>query len=239
MPLLILGIIILGIVSWVFDTVSAAFNAIGGWPSVIAIVVGGVVLMTVLGRRHERAQELEELKGMPGQVLALVKDASNLFGKATETLNQAKAQFEERRAPLFWDKVDDCEKTLAQCVDRLGSAQELIESYNERAPTRDLTDPAQITPLPPAVYNDTNALIAEISDCSYQAMAVAEFGVVYEQRRQAQLIVEEQRRVRSEMRSKLNALEAKTSEAIEVAKKAVSKAETAKRIGKEARGDWF
>lgn len=238
MPIVIL-VVILVIGAYVMSAVNAVFDAIGGWPGAIAIVVGVVVLLVVVGRHRERAEELEKLKSMPGRIRALVEDAQNLFGEATDSLNQAKAQFEERRAPLFWDKIDECEKAIAQCVDNLEGAQELIEKYNDRAPTRDLTDPAQIAPLPPVAYNDTNALFAEMSDCSYQAIAVAEFGFVYEQRRQGKLIVDEQRRIRSEMQSKLNALEAKTNQAIAVANNAASTAESAKRIGKSARGDWF
>lgn len=238
MPIVI-GIVILIIGAYVMDVVSAVFNAVGGWPGVIAIVVGVVVLLVVVGRRQERAAELEALKSMPGPVRALVEDARKFFGEATDALSQAKVQFEERRAPLFWDKLDECEEALAQCVHRLEGAQELIEKYNDRAPARELTDPAQIAPLPPAAYNDTNALFAEMSDCSYQAITVAEFAVIYEQRRQAKLIVDEQRRIRSEMQSKLNALEAKTNQALDVANDAASTAESARRIGKSARGDWF
>ena len=234
MPLVILiVIVIVGV--YVADAVSAVFNAVGGWPGVIVIVVGGAVLLGVWGRRQERAAELAELKSTPGRVRALAEDAQKFFGEATEALNEARMQFDEKRAPLFWDKLAECEEALAHCVDRLEGAQELIEKYNDRAPARELTDPAKLAPLPPAAYNDTNALFAEMSDCSYQAIAVAEFAVIYEQRKQGERIAHEQQR----MQSKLDALEAKTDDAIAIASDAASTAETAKRIGKSARGDWF
>ena len=238
MPIVIL-IVIVFIGVYVMDAINAVLNAVGGWPGVIAIVVGVVVLVGVVGRNRERTAELEKLKSMPSRVRGLVEDAQNFFGEAIDSLNQAKVQFEEKRAPVFWDKIDECEKTIMQCVDKLESAHVLIEKYNDRAPTRDLTDPVQIAPLPPGAYNDTKALFAEMSDCSYQAMAVPEFGVIYEQRRQTGLVLDEQRRIRSEMQSKLNALEAKTREAIAIANDATSAAESAKQISKSARGDWF
>ena len=80
---------------------------------------------------------------------------------------------------MFWDEVAKCEDALAQCVDRLEGAQELIEKYNRLAPTRELTDPAQLAPLPPAAYHDTNALFAEVSDwCARRSLVKGESHVM-------------------------------------------------------------
>ena len=72
-------IIILVIGVYVMDWVSALFNAVGGWPGLIAIVVGVAVLLGVLGRRQERAAELAELKRTPGQVRTLVEEGQGFF----------------------------------------------------------------------------------------------------------------------------------------------------------------
>ena len=239
MPAIFALAVIVFLVATIHDFFSSLLDAIGGWPGLIAIVVGILALFFAIGHFSARKEDLEELKSMPGRVRALVEGAQKLFGEAATSLKHAEVQFEERRAPVFWDKIDECEGKIMQCVGNLESAQGLIEKYNDRAPARELANPAQLEQLPPAAYDDTKALFDEMTNCSYKAMAISEFGVVYEQRRQAKLIVEQQDRIRAEMQSKLNALETKTREAIAIADRAASKAESAKRISKSARGDWF
>ena len=238
MPLVV-GAVILFVVWYVSDIVGPIFNAIGGWLGVLGIIVIVVVLFAVISHRREQAAELEELKSTPGKVRSFVEDAQAFFANAVDAMEESKVQFEEGRAPVFWDKLEECEEALAHCVDRLDTAQELIEKYNEKAPVRELTDPAQMEPLPAAAYGDTNALLQEISEHTYQAITNSDFAFIYEQRKHAKKIADAQEKMQSEMQAKLNALEKKTSEALSAARDAASTAESAKRIGKSARGDWF
>ena len=48
----------------------------------------------------------------------------------------------------------------------------MTDDYNNRAPTYELTDPTQIEPPLPVAYEDTTALLDEMSALAHQALAV-------------------------------------------------------------------
>lgn len=225
-------LVVIGIVIW---AANAFFDAVGGWPGVIATVVGVVAITVAGGRYFSRKAERAELEEMPGQVRALIEDAQKLFGDGGDALSEANIQFEEKRGPLFWDKIYECNDALMRCAGRLERARKLTDDYNHRAPMYDLTDPKQIEPLSRVAYDDTMALVDEMSDLAYQAMAVPEFGVIYEQRRQAERVLDGQRAVQSD----IEALATKTRQAVNAATTAVQAAESARMASKRAAGDWF
>ena len=232
---LIRGLITLGVIIGVVWIANAVFDALGGWPGVIATVAGLAGVIFVVLQYLSREAERSELAAMPERVRAVIEDAQNLFGAAVDTLNEAKTELDEERAPLFWDKFDECIDAIVRCNEKLQTAETLADDYNQRAPRHELTDPEQIGPVPPAAHEDMTALQHEMAAVYYQAMTVPAFGIVYEQRRQGERVRQEQRRMLAE----IEALGAETRQAVNAATQAAQAAESARRASKRAAGDWF
>ena len=229
------AIVIFVVIALVIWLANAVLDAVGGWPGVIAIVVGIVVLIVVVSRYFNRRERIDKLKATPDRVTTLIEAARDSYGEAVDALNQARVELEERRAPLFWDRIYECNDAIVECGENLKQAQAATEDYNDHAPEYDLTDPTQITPLSPAPYDDTMALLGEMSALSHEALAVAEFGTVYETRRQGE-----------QTRAKQDEIEAMTREAVHAAKEAAQRAASAevaagraREASKRAAGDWF
>ena len=227
----LIGLAIIGVVIWL---IVALYDTLGG-PGVIASAIGGVVLIIVVKRFFNRIARINELRETPDQVTVLSATAKNSFEEAAEALNQAKVEFEEKRAPIFWDRLSECNSAIVQCSENLEQARALTDDYNHHAPKYKVTDPLRIEPVSPVAYDDTMTLLDEMSACSHKALAVAEFGVVYETRRQAERVLDRQEEVAAMTREAVYA----AREAAHRAAEAESAADRARRASKRAAGDWF
>ena len=101
----------------------------------IAVVVCIVALIFIIGSYLARRQEIDELKETPTQVQALIEAAQVHYREGADCLERARVEFEEeRRAPLFWDRIYECNDALHECGDKLEQARGKIDDYNRRAP---------------------------------------------------------------------------------------------------------
>ena len=122
------GLVVIGFIIWianaVFEIANSVFEFVGGWPGVIALLVCIAVFIFVVGICLSRRQEINELKEAPKQIQILKEEAHVYYREGVDLLERAKVEFEEeRRAPLFWDAMYECNDALLECAYKLDQAQ--------------------------------------------------------------------------------------------------------------------
>lgn len=135
---LIKGIFGLAVIILIIWLANAFFELVGGWSGVIAVVVCIVALIFIIGIYLAR----RKLKEAPMQIQALIEAAQVHYREGADCLERARVEFEEeRRAPLFWDRMYECNDALHECGDKLEQARVKIDDYNRRAPRFKLDAP--------------------------------------------------------------------------------------------------
>ena len=234
------GLVVIGFIIWIAN---AFFEFVGGWPGVIAVLVCIAVFIFVVGIYLSRRQEINELKEAPKQIQILKEEAHVYYREGVDLLERAKVEFEEeRRAPLFWDAMYECNDALLECAYKLDQAQGKIDDYNRRAPRFNLDAPRQIDSIPPIAFEDTSIVLDSMSMLSNRALSVSDFALVYEQRKQTQILLDAQK----ELQSDITQLARETRQAVDAARaaahaahRAESASDSAKQASKRAAGDWF
>ena len=240
---LIKGIFGLAVIIFIIWLANAFFELVGGWPGVIAVVVCIVTLIFFISSYLARRQEIDKLKETPMQVQALIEAAQVHYREGADCLERARVEFEEeRRAPLFWDRIYECNDALHECGDKLEQARGKIDDYNRRAPRFNLDSPRQLDSVPPAAFEDTVVVLDSMSLLANRALSVSDFALVYEQRKQTKILLDAQKALQSDItqlaRETRQAMDAARA-AAHAASKAQSASESATRASKRAAGDWF
>ena len=175
---------------------------------------------------EERERQRVNLMPVPERVDA---EISELEEQVIEALSQAKIFFEERRVPVFWDQVESGRQVYVASKEALEAIASQIEHYNYEAPKLALAQSA-INPIPPEIGDRVQALHDGIEELTYAAMALPEFAVIFEQRRQTERVLEGQKQVQE----RVDLLARTAEDAAETASHASGRAEQAVNVALEA-----
>ena len=243
------GIFILAAIAATVWAASAYFEAVGGWPGMIATLVGISVIGFWWNVRQQHRSEIRDLKVIPGRVQTQAVSARENFEAAIHALNAAELEFEENRGPFFWDRINECSHAISKCISSLKAAKAMTDDYNRRAPGYNLNEPERIAPFTPAAFDDTAALVDAMTALFEHALTVPSFAMIYEQRRQTDRILDAQKALRSDIDDLAAVTRQAASAATDAARSARSAhtaADSARRAGKDARasvrratGEWF
>ena len=215
--------------------VAAAIDAfvadIGGWYVAAAIGAGLIVLLVMLVRSGRQSERRDLLRAIPHQVDGRIAEAAAEYRQAADALKQAVAELDAKRAPLFWDRIEAAGTALAECAEILLETEQMIDRYNDEAPGHKLKIPA-IDPVPREALSRTVDLMREQARITQDALAVPVFASIYEQRRAAAQLREQQAQADAAMMTTLEQILEETEHTAE-------SADHARRASKRAAGDWF
>ena len=224
---LIIGIVIL----FIIGLAMTAFEAVGGWPGVfliLTIIVVGVFLITNAMNRNEA---IRALRAKPGRVSALTEEAGELVDTIDAPVKAALDELEALRAPLFWERFEECCRRMFVANDNLDRAASEAEEYGTGARKYNLI-PRDIAVDDGPLREKVEALYKQLERLQNEAMVLPDFGVVFEQRRQGLELLAHQQAMHADL--------AETARAtLEAAEQASAEARDARWAAKRASGDWF
>ncbi len=215
----------------VATAVDAFVAGIGGWYVAAAISAGLIVLMVLLVRSGRQSERRDLLRAIPGRVDGRIAEAAAEYHQAADALKQAVAELDAKRAPTFWDRIEAAETALADCAGILLETEQMIEEYNAEAPGHKLKPP-EIDPVPQQALSRTLDLMREQVKITQDALAVPVFANIYEQRRAAAQLREQQAEADE-------AVMATLQQTLEETEHTAESADRARRASKRAAGDWF
>ena len=170
--------------------------------AVSAMVSGRLKVVAAEARKTvaAEARARKKVQAMQGEVSTLSEESQSLAVDASDALEQAIVHFEARRPSLFWDKIFECNDALTQGAAKLQETCDEIEDYNYRKAKLKLTDLEDIEPLPPEAFEAQMALLESMRELFLKAHGVAEFALIFDHRRQTELVLEGQREMREGQR---------------------------------------
>ncbi len=215
----------------VATAIDAFVADIGGWYVAAAISAGLIVLMVLLVRSGRQSERRDLLRAIPHQVDGRIAEAAAEYHQAADALKHAVAELDAKRAPTFWDWIEAAEAALAECAGILLETEQMIEEYNDEAPGHKLK-PTEIDPVPQPALSRTLDLMREQVKITQEALAVPVFANIYEQRRAAAQLREQQAEADEAVMATLQQILEETEHTAE-------SADRARRASKRAAGDWF
>ena len=240
MPIIWLFVIafVVGVIMMVVEFVQAVAEGIdarvadiGGWYVAAAFGAGLILLLIVMVRSGKRSERRDFLRAVPHQIDGRIAAAGAEYRRAAEALERAAEELAANRAPLFWDEIGAAETALNECAGTLLETEQMVDLYNREAPAHKLKIP-ELDPVPPQALSRTLDLAGEQLGITQNALAIPAFASVYEQRRAAAQLREQQAHANAEL---MTALEQIRDEA----ERSADSAEGARRASKRAAGDWF
>ena len=215
----------------VAEGIDARVADIGGWYVAAAFGAGLILLFVVLVRSGKRSERRDLLRAIPHQIDSRIAQAAAKYRRAAEALNQAVAERDAKRAPLFWDQIEAAATALMECAETLVETDRMIDRYNDKAPGHKLKIP-KLDPVPSLALSRTLDLMGEMERIAQDALAIPVFAGVYEQRRATAQLGELQALANQEFMTTLEQIR-------EEAERTADSAERARRASKRAAGDWF
>ena len=215
----------------VAEGIDARVADIGGWYVAAAFGAGLILLLIVMVRSGKRSERRDLLRAVPHQVDSRIAAAAAEYRRAAEALDQATAELAANRAPLFWDQIAAAATALMECADTLVETDRMIDRYNDEAPAHNLKIP-KLDPVPSLALSRTLDLMGQKERIAQEALAVPVFAGVYEQRRAAAQLREQQAQADAAIMTALEQIR-------DDAERSADSAEGARRASKRAAGDWF
>lgn len=240
MPIIWLFVIafVVGVIMMVVEFVQAVAEGIdalvaniGGWYVAAAFGAGLILLLVVMVRSGKRSERRDFLRAVPHQIDGRIAEAGAEYRRAADAMERATAELAANRAPLFWDEIGAANTALTACAQTLMETDRMIEQYNDEAPGHKLKIP-ELDPVPAQAWSRTRDLLHEQARIAQEALAVPVFAGVYEQRRAAAQLHEQQAQANAELMTALEQI-------LDETERTADSADRAHRASKRAAGDWF